>query len=445
MCVPRETREGDGSVGAMNVSGTLDATSFAAMPACAPLAPLPPRVPAVLLPDDKTTELHARTVGPGYELGPFLGRGGTAVVFEATHPDHPQRFAVKVLVDKRLQTTRAFAAIYEQARAIADLRSPHVVRMYDAGRTASGEPYIVMEHLDGDDLAQHIRDHGGLPIKHAVRFALQICYGLAEVHAAGLVHEDVKPSNLVLTRGDGGDVSLKIIDFGTSVPAENPEERLVTGSPGYASPEQLAGQIEVDARADIWAVGIVIYELVTGKRAFDARTLAEALTAVKESPPPMTSPHGAVPPELETIVRCCLEHDRARRFPTIADLGAALTVLAAGLAKPEGAASTTMASAGCPPSGPSTTPSRRVPVHGPSRADPARMAPTVLTRSRDWSKTRRTIVLAAVGPLCALATMTAVRLALASPYASGLRAAHAASTQVAAKDAGAPATPATLR
>jgi len=434
-------RNGDTGTGATDVSGTLGATSPPAMPACAPLAPLPPRVP-VLLPDDKTTELHARTVGPGYELGPFLGRGGTAVVFEATHPDHPQRFAVKVLVDKRLHTTRAFAATYEQARAIADLRSPHVVRMYDAGRTASGEPYIVMEHLDGDDLAQHIRDHGGLPIKQAVRFALQICYGLAEVHAAGLVHEDVKPSNLVLTRGDEGD-SLKIIDFGTSVPAENPEERLVTGSPGYASPEQLDGQIEVDARADIWAVGIVIYELVTGKRAFDARTLAEAVAAVKEAPPTMTSPHGAVPPELETIVRCCLEHDRAKRFPTIADLGAALTVLAARLVKPEGAASTTMASAGSPPSGPSGAPSSSVSLPIASRPDPARMAPTVVTRSRDWSKTRRTIVLAAIGPLCALATMTAVRLALASPYASGLRTAHAASAQVAAKDAGAPTKPPT--
>ena len=439
---PREGHEGAARAGATTVSGTLDATCPHAMPACAPLAP---RVPVVQLPDDKTTELHARTVGPGYELGPFLGRGGTAVVFEATHPDHPQRFAVKVLVDKRLHTTRAFAAIYEQARLIAELRSPHVVRMYDAGRTASGEPYIVMEHLDGDDLAQHIRDHGGLPIKQAVRFALQVCYGLAEVHATGLVHEDVKPSNLVLTRSESGDVSLKIIDFGTSVPAENPEERLVTGSPGYASPEQLDGQIDVDARADIWAVGIVIYELVTGKRAFEARTLVDARAAVKGSPPPpMSSPHGAVPPELETIVRCCLENDRAKRFPTIADLGAALTVLAARLAKPEGAASTTMASAGRTESDVSTTPSTS--PAPPPRPDRSRLAPTVVTRPRDWSKTRRAIVLAAIGPICALVTMSVVRLALASTYASGLRTAHAASTQVLSTDAGGPTKPAlTLR
>ncbi|MBS2019284.1 MAG: serine/threonine protein kinase [Deltaproteobacteria bacterium] len=366
------------------------------------------------MPDDETTTLHARTVGPGYELGPFLGRGGTAVVFEASHPDHAERFAVKILVDKRLHTTRAFGAIYEQARAIADLRSPHVVRMYDAGRTASGEPYIVMERLDGEDLAQHIRANGGVPIKEAVRLTLQVCYGLAEVHAQGLVHEDVKPSNLVLTRSSSGELSLKIIDFGTSIPADRPEERLLTGSPGYAAPEQLDGEVEVDARADVWAVGIVLYELVTGRRAFEARTLMEARTAIATKPPsPMVSPHGPVPPELLAIVRTCLEVDRTKRFATIADLGAALTVVAAKLARPEAS----------------------------TRVDRSRQAPTVVKKRGGWTKTRRTLVLAALGPVCALVTMSGVRLAMGSSSSATLRQAHVSSRVTPADVAAKPAPP----
>lgn len=336
--------------------------------------------------EDETTTLHVRTVGPGYELGMFLGRGGTSVVFEATHPDHAQPFAVKVLVDKRLHTTRAFAAIYEQARAIADLESPHVVRMFDAGRTPSGEPYIVMERLDGEDLAQHIRNRGALPVPDAIKLAVQVCLGLAEVHTKGLVHEDVKPSNIVVTHDAAGEPCAKIIDFGTSIPADRPEERLVTGSPGYASPEQLDGHAVVDGRADIWAVGILIYELVSGRRAFDARTLAEARLASATRPPPMSSPHGPVPPELETIVRCCLEVDRTKRFPTIADVAAALLAIG----KP-------------------------IPVR--KTQDPARLAPTVVKSKRRWSP-RRAVVLASLGPLCALLTMGAVRLLLEGMHPS---------------------------
>jgi|GEM_PF-6493891 len=277
-------------------------------------APLPRRPP----------QQHATPIALGYEIGPMIGRGGTSSVFDAKRGDASTRFALKVLTDARLHGTRAFASIYDHARRVAALRSPHVVRTFDAGRLATGEPYIVMEQLPGRDLAAHVREHGAMPVPDVLRIGLQVASALAEAHAAGILHEDLKPANLVLVPCPSGAPFVKLIDFGLTIRGDDPRDRLVTGSPGYASPEQLEGALDLDGRADVWALGVVLYELVTGLRAFEARSLAEARAVVQQPLPAMSSPYGPVRPGVAALVARCLEVDRSRRFAWIRDVAAAL-------------------------------------------------------------------------------------------------------------------------
>src|SRR5262249_8759816 len=158
--------------------------------------------------------------------------------FQVKHEGHAQPLAMKVITDPRLQGDMAAAAIYVHARVIATVQSPHIVRTLDAGQLPSGEPFIVMDRLDGEDLGDILHACGPLPIGEAIRYAMQACEGLAAAHAAGVVHGDIKPSNLVIADDAYGAPSLKIVDFAPSVPRdENPDDPLVTCSPGYASPE----------------------------------------------------------------------------------------------------------------------------------------------------------------------------------------------------------------
>jgi serine/threonine protein kinase len=251
-----------------------------------------------------------------------------------------------------------------------------VVRTYDAGRLPSGEPFVVMEQLDGADLEQRLRDDGPLAIADAIRFVMQACDGLAEAHVAGIVHGDIKPGNLLIARGKRG-ATLKIIDFAPSVPREGaPDDPLVTCSPGYASPEQLGARPDVDGRADVFALGAVLYELVTGTRAFVASNLPEMLRVIGRVPPSMRLLRPEVSPALEIIVRRCLARDREARFDGVRELRDALAAL--------------------------------VPKPVPS---PARKAGS--------GRIGRTLFLAALGPAAALVSMTLVRLVMASNLVSG--------------------------
>jgi serine/threonine protein kinase len=232
---------------------------------------------------------------------------------------------MKVITDARLQHDLAADAIYTHAKSVATVDSPHVVRTLDAGRLPSGEPFVVMEQLDGEDLEVRLRNapEGRLPIAEAIELMLQACDGLTEAHAAGIVHGDIKPANLLVVRHRRGPC-LKIIDFAPSVPrASAPDDPLVTCSPGYASPEQLGARKEVDGRADVWALGAVLYELVTGTRAFTASSLPEMLRVIGRVPPSMRGVRAEVPEALDIIVRRCLAREREMRFATPSQLRAA--------------------------------------------------------------------------------------------------------------------------
>ncbi len=330
----------------------------------------------------------------GYRIGRLLGRGGLSVLFDVTHPDSNESLAMKVITDARLQHDLAADAIYTHAKAIATVDSPHVVRTLDAGRLPSGEPFVVMERLDGEDLEVRLRKDGSLPLAEAVELVMQACDGLDEAHAIGIVHGDIKPANLLVVR-HRRNACLKIIDFAPSVPrASDPDDPLVTCSPGYASPEQLGARRDVDGRADVWALGAVLYELVTGTRAFIASSLPEMLQVIGRVPPSMRGQRPEVPKALDIIVRRCLARDREMRFATPRHLRDALAAVAGlqPIARLEEEKS-----------------SARAPTRKDNKA-----GPTVRTRGRFKGRIRRALFLAALGPASALVSMTLVRLVMAS-------------------------------
>lgn len=271
-------------------------------------------------------------VGDRFRVGPIIGRGGMSVVYEATHIQLGQHVAVKVLGTLQSARRGAFERALIEAQATARMTSEHVVRVFDVGTTKAGHAYVVMEKLVGNDLAQEIRKGIPSPVGDAVKIVLQVCHALAEAHAAGIVHRDVKPSNLFLAMQPDKTVVVKVLDFGlaradSSVAKASGASTMprMAGSPGYASPEQLGTASDVDARADVWGLGIVLYELITGRRPFEAVNLTDGLIAASTLPmPPMKSVHGPVPPAFEAIVRRCLEKDRENRFGSIMDLADAI-------------------------------------------------------------------------------------------------------------------------
>ncbi len=326
------------------------------------------------------------TVVAGYRIGPLIARGGLSVLFDVTHPEADEPLAMKVITDPRLQHDLAATAIYDHAQRIAAVGTRHVVRTMDAGRLPSGEPFVVMERLDGQDLEERLEKEGALPVLEAVELVMQACEGLAEAHAIEIVHGDIKPANLLVV-GRGRQACLKIIDFAPSVPrASDPDDPLVTCSPGYASPEQLGARRDVDGRADVWALGAVLYELVTGKRAFTASSLTEMLQVIGRVPASMRRLRAGVPEALDIIVRRCLARDREMRFATTIELRAALGAVAKDLRKSTN-----------PRGGRRSTTTRTARAHG-----------------RSSGRVGRVLFLAALGPASAFLSMTLVRLLMAT-------------------------------
>jgi serine/threonine-protein kinase len=225
-----------------------------------------------------------------------------------------------------------------EAELAMRLSSPHAVKLYEVGALPDGRPFLVMERLVGNDVARSMVERGPASIMGACEIVLQACHALAEAHRLGVVHRDVKPANLFLTTRRDGTPLVKVLDFGiasfinpeapVAAVAADPsaaKEWHVAGSPGYAAPEQIASQRSIDARADIWALGIVLYELVLGRRPFDGATLIDTLIAAGTEPVPSM---GDVPPAFEAIVRRCLEKDREQRFRDVVELAEALAPLA---------------------------------------------------------------------------------------------------------------------
>ena len=265
-----------------------------------------------------------------YRVERVLGQGGMGTVVAARHLELGELFAIKLLLPSTLVHSEVVERFVREARATARLKSDHVARVHDVGRLETGAPYMVMEHLDGQDLKAIVRQQGALPIADAVTYVLQACDAIAEAHALGLVHRDLKPANLFLIRRPNGNTVIKVLDFGISKQTGTEEVELtatgaVLGSPMYMSPEQIAKSKSVDARTDIWAMGVVLYELLTGRGPFRAKTVLElAAQVLQEEPEPPRVIRPEISDALENVVVRCLRKKPEQRFQSINELVAAL-------------------------------------------------------------------------------------------------------------------------
>jgi hypothetical protein len=229
------------------------------------------------------------------------------------------------------------ARFAREARAAVKIKSEHVARVIDVGRLDSGAPYMVMEYLDGADLRAWLRERGPMSAEQAAEFVLQACEAIAEAHALGIVHRDLKPANLFVIKRADGLLSIKVLDFGiskvsasTTSSASLPELDMtstgaVVGSPLYMSPEQLKSSRGVDARTDIWSLGVILYELVAGRPPFLASSLTELVIDIATGP---AAPLRALAPDLpvgfEDVVKRCLMKDREERMGSVGELAVAL-------------------------------------------------------------------------------------------------------------------------
>jgi len=263
-----------------------------------------------------------------YRIGRPLGSGGMAEVFEAEHLDLGTRLAVKVLRPELTRSPTVVERFSREAQAVAHLESEHVARVVDVGHH-EGAPFMVMERLDGQDLAARLTTGGPLPLSEAVDHLLQAGQALAEAHARGIVHRDIKPSNLFLAQRPPDATRIKVLDFGIakSSSTTDPEAgkltrtRDVLGSPLYMSPEQLLASSTVGPASDVWSLGVVLQELITGHPPFDGPSVAAIHAAILErDPAPLTVDE----PEIARIIGRCLRKDPYERYPSIQDLAAEL-------------------------------------------------------------------------------------------------------------------------
>jgi serine/threonine protein kinase len=275
-----------------------------------------------------------------YRVEGIVGRGGMGVVVSARHIQLGQTVAIKLLTlppdeDRR---DEAIARFLNEAQAAAKLRGDHVVRIYDVGQLENGLPFMVMELLNGADLGSVLDQRGALPEAEAVDYVLQACAGVAEAHQMGIVHRDLKPSNLFVTRRSDGLPLLKVLDFGISKQLSDPgsgeamptftNTRTLMGSPNYMSPEQVRDARRVDARADIWALGIILQELITDAPVFRGESFPGVCAAIVADPPmPVRTMRPDVSDRLEAIINRCLEKDVTRRYQNIAELAGELAPL----------------------------------------------------------------------------------------------------------------------
>ena len=278
-----------------------------------------------------------------YRIEQVLGRGGMGVVMAALHEQLNQRVALKFLTDNAYQHPEAVARFVREARAAVQIQSEHVARVMDVGTLESGAPYMVMEYLRGRDLKDVSTRRGPMPCTEAVDYVLQACDALAEAHSLGIVHRDLKPSNLFLTERPDGTALVKVLDFGISKALHNADSSqlqmtasaAIMGSPQYMSPEQIRSSKNVDARADVWALGTILHELMTGAPAYVADTVPGLLAMiVADAPPPLSASRPDAPPELEAAILRCLQKDRDRRFSNVAEFARAIERFASNEVRP---------------------------------------------------------------------------------------------------------------
>ena len=268
-----------------------------------------------------------------YRVERVLGSGGMGVVVAATHLELDQLVALKFILPQALAGSGNVERFMREAPAAVRLKSEHVARVYDVGRDGEDRPFMVLELLEGMDLAKLSKQKGSLPVADAVEYLLQACEALVEAHAAGIVHRDLKPQNLFVTRRLNGTPLVKVLDFGIAK-AFGPlaagqlsltDSAAIIGSPLYMAPEQMRSARTAEVRSDIWALGVILFELLGGQLPFDGETVTEVcIRVVNEQPAELLSLRPALDPALVAIVMRCLAKDPEERFHNVSALAAAL-------------------------------------------------------------------------------------------------------------------------
>jgi len=279
--------------------------------------------------------LIAGTKLDGYEVLGLVGAGGMGEVYRARDPVLKRDVAIKVLPSFVSQNPDRLRRFEQEAQAAAALNHPNILAVYQFG-VFEGAPYLVSELLVGETLRQQL-ERGSLPIRKAIDTGVQVAHGMAAAHEKGIVHRDLKPENLFVTK----DGRVKILDFGlakltqpesdsdaeTATATHATEPGVVMGTAGYMAPEQVRGK-SVDHRADIFAFGAILYEMLAGKRAFHRSTSADTMAAIlNEDPPGISQIVQGTPPGLQRVVHRCLEKSPEQRFQSASDLAFALEAL----------------------------------------------------------------------------------------------------------------------
>jgi serine/threonine-protein kinase len=296
-------------------------------PAAAPA----PRAPIEAAPPSsrRAGPLHllGRTIGGKYKVRSVLGEGGMGTVFEAEQVALGRSVAVKVLHAAQVTKRDAIRRFQQEARAAGAIGHPNICGVIDLGTLEDGSPYIVMERLSGETLADRLASEGGLPFEDVIDIHIQVLSGLVPAHEQGIVHRDIKPENVFLTRRVGCPPIVKLLDFGVSKMIGVAREELaltrtgmVMGTPYYMAPEQARGERDLDARVDLYACGVMFYEALTGKRPFTASNYNALLVQILgASPRPARALRPALPAAYDAVIERAMARDRRDRYATAAD------------------------------------------------------------------------------------------------------------------------------
>ena len=304
-------------------------------------------VPSIALSPAPSSEIFDSLVGATlanrYQIIRRIGEGGMGAVYEARHTIIGKRVAVKVLLEKFLTKSDFVARLLQEARLASAIGHEHIVDVTDFGTTDDGRAFVAMEFLEGESLAQLVMREAPLPVERSLRIARQVASALGAAHAKGIVHRDVKPENVYLIRRGDADF-VKVVDFGISKAVkqgqgdDTPDYHLthtglLLGTPLYMSPEQARGDEDLDERVDVWAMGVMLYECLTGEVPFRANNYLGIISQVLTHtavPPSRLRPELGIPEAVEAVVMHAMEKDRARRYARMSDVERDLDRLLAG-------------------------------------------------------------------------------------------------------------------